>query len=231
MMKPIYMLGDFHGRFEDVKKIIINNDIRDSIIISVGDVGIGFLHESNQIRLCERMNQWFENRNINFLAIRGNHDDPSYFLSSERIVKMSNFELLEDYTLREINGQKFLFVGGAISIDRYHRKEGVNYWSREPLILDKEKVVQCDVLVTHTAPTWCGPLSKDGIYQFVGKESRDPALFDECIAERRAVDYLITESKAKMHYCGHFHLYSWVEFKDCYSTILDINQFKEHRMI
>jgi hypothetical protein len=49
------------------------------------------------------------------------------------------------------------FIGGAISIDRTGRKEGVSYWSDESIIYKPELIQNVDILVTHTAPSFCHP--------------------------------------------------------------------------
>lgn len=220
------MLGDVHGKFARLRENISNYDIRDCYIMCVGDLGIGFQHPAKgESRACRKLNTFFLSRNIHFISIRGNHDDPYYFNGPGRI-QLSNFRLLPDYHVESFNGETFLFVGGAVSIDRLFRVEGVSYWRDEIFVYDESRAVPCDVLVTHSAPYWIGPFDKEGLS---GWCERDKTLWDECYKERIEHDLLIQKCGAKKHYCGHFHSYHWVDFRDCYSTILDIDQFKEHR--
>lgn len=220
------MLGDVHGQFDRLRKNIDKYNIRDCYIICVGDLGIGFAHPAKgELSACRELNTFFLDRNIHFMSIRGNHDDPDYFNGPCRI-ELSNFRLLPDYHTETFNGEKFLFVGGAVSIDRLFRVQGQSYWRDEIFVYDETRVTPCDVLVTHSAPYWIGPFDKDGL---AGWCARDPKLWDECYKERMEHDLLIQKCGAKKHYCGHFHAYHWVDFRDCYSTILDIDQFKEHR--
>ena len=93
----------------------------------------------------------------------------------------SNLEFIEDYTVKDLNGEKFLFVGGAISIDRRYRRESIDYWIDEPFVFDENKAQECDVLVTHSAPSWIGPFDKDGISGWCAK---DENLWDEGVMER-----------------------------------------------
>lgn len=241
MTQPIYIVGDVHGRFDLLQQEIKRFDLRDCIIICVGDLGIGFEFKYNPMkehRIHAQQNEWFGRRGIKFYSIRGNHDDPQFFRGDTRVV-YDNFEMLEDYTTLDLNGEKFLFIGGAISVDREcvsrsgvkYRREGETYWKEEVLVLHPDKLQDCDVLITHTAPSWNGPLDKEGIRSIVDYDIVDPTLWDECIAERRTIDEIIRNVRPKMHYCGHFHCYSWCENWDCYSTILSILQFKEHRSI
>lgn len=223
--KPIYILGDVHGQFGRLRENIVKFNFRDCYIICVGDLGIGFQHPlRGEMSQCVKLNNFMVERNIQFMSIRGNHDDPIYFNGPNQIT-LSNFRLLSDYHLEEINGERFLFVGGAVSIDRTHRTEGRSYWKDEVFVYDEERVQPCDVLITHSAPHWIGPFDKDGLS---GWCERDATLWDICYKERIEHNLLIQKCGAKRHYCGHFHAYHWVEFGECYSTILNIDQFKEH---
>lgn len=220
---PIYLIGDIHGQFSKMMDQVDKFDLKNCYLICVGDLGLGFRMSDTQC--CILMNQFFRERNIKFYSIRGNHDDPLYFKGRWR-VNHSHFELIEDYTLMELNGEKFLFVGGAVSIDRRYRLEGQSYWIDEIFKLEMDKIKECDVIVTHSGPTWNGPFEKGGIQGWCDK---DPTLWDECVKERKEHDILIKESKAEYHYCGHFHAYYSVDFNGCRSRILDEFEIVEHK--
>jgi len=223
MSKPIYIVGDIHGKWDQLFLKIKASGIRNFILVGVGDLGIGFLDADKQARQFDYVNSFFGGKGIDFIGIRGNHDDPSYYDGS---IDYSNFKLLPDYTSLTLNDKEFLFVGGAVSIDRKIRKEGVSYWADEKFILGHSKIKRCDVLVTHSAPTWSGPFDKSGIS---GWCDRDETLWDECLQERKDHDVLIKLCGASRHYCGHFHTSSSVDFDGCISTILDELEVKEIR--
>jgi predicted phosphodiesterase len=223
MSKPIYIVGDIHGKWDQLFLKIKASGIRNFTLIGVGDLGVGFLDADKQARQFDYVNSFFGGKGIDFIGIRGNHDDPSYYDGS---IDYSNFKLLPDYTSLTLNDKEFLFVGGAVSIDRKIRKEGVSYWADEKFILDHSKIKRCDVLVTHSAPTWSGPFDKSGIS---GWCDRDETLWDECLQERKDHDVLIKLCGASRHYCGHFHTSSSVDFDGCISTILDELEVKEIR--
>lgn len=223
MSKPIYIVGDIHGKWDQLFLKIKASEIRDFILIGVGDLGIGFLDAEKQARQFDYINSFFDGKGVDFIGIRGNHDDPAYFDGS---IDRSNFKLLADYTSLSLNDKEFLFVGGAVSIDRKIRKEGVSYWKDEKFVLDVSKIKRCDVLVTHSAPTWSGPFDRAGIS---GWCDRDETLWDECLQERKDHDVLIKLCGASRHYCGHFHTSSSVDFDGCISTILDELEIKEIR--
>ena len=125
-----------------------------------------------------------------------------------------------------INDEKYLFVGGAISIDRMFRRENISYWSDEIFNLKEDKISDCDVLITHSAPPWIGPTDRERIEYFL---SKDPSMWDQLVDERKKHDRLIELSKPKIHICGHFHLSEkkFSEKHSCYSRILDILEFED----
>lgn len=222
----ILIIGDIHGQFVSLINKLRVLDIRDCILISVGDWGYGFSSSPTRDYENQKMlNEFFVERNIQCYVIRGNHDDPVAWKGKSRIV-FSNLEFLEDYTVKEFNGEKFLFVGGAVSIDRRLRKEGVSYWIDEVFKLDESKVSECDVLVVHTAPSWIGPFDKEGLSGWCEK---DPTLWDECLEERRNMNKLFKLAKPKRSYHGHFHISTVVDFDDCWARILNEFEIYEHR--
>jgi predicted phosphodiesterase len=221
----VLVVGDLHGGFTRFKERIIKEDFRDCIIIQVGDYGIGFKRKiGDEIELQSKLNEVLAERNIQLYVIRGNHDNPDYFNGDWRITCLSNIEFLPDYTVKTINGKKFLFVGGGISIDRKYRVEGVDYWPDERFYLDESKVVECDVLITHSAPSWLGPNRKDGIATWC---VNDKTLWEECVMERKLHDKLFDLAKPKKSFHGHFHRTERRVTEECASYILNELEFME----
>lgn len=219
----VLIIGDIHGAFNRLKDLVWKQQIENCCLICVGDLGVGFKHPNVEQQNFKDLNDFFAKRSIVFLSIAGNHDDPSYFNGS---VNLNNFKLLPDYTRILINGEEFLFVGGATSIDRLYRVPSVSYWEDEVFVLKPELAGKCDVLITHSAPYWIGPFDKEGLSMWCEK---DPTLWDECFKERMQHDELIKLCQPWKSYHGHFHSSHWVDFRDCYSTILSIEEIKEHR--
>lgn len=219
--KPLLFLGDHHGAWLQLFDILDAKKITDCYLISVGDSGIGFKSKENQRRFNEQLNKEFESRNIYFMSIRGNHDDPDFYQGEDR-VSLSNFELIEDYTLAEYGDKKIQFIGGATSIDRTSRNEGISYWEGEVLNFDKDKCQEVDILVTHTAPSWCFPQQfNEMVY---GWAREDAFLIEDLTDERAIMDEICKLCKPKIHLYGHFHS-SWTErVNGCIHRLLDINE-------
>lgn len=132
-MRKIRIIGDIHGDFNAYKSMI--NGCDESI--QVGDYGIGFV--PNQVT------------DLKHRFIRGNHDDP------KRCQGEVNHIL--DGTIEVIDGAKIMYIGGASSIDKAYRTEGVSWWRDEECsysqflhffdIYCREKP---DIMITHECP-------------------------------------------------------------------------------
>lgn len=223
---PIYIAGDSHGDWQNLFHYINFHQIENCYYIHVGDGGEGFAPEKQQLELFEKLNRLFKEKNIQYFSIRGNHSDPSYFTGDKRVV-LSNFELIEDYTVYRYGFRKIQFIGGATSIDRTARREGESYWSGEGVVYQPEKCEKVDMLITHTAPSRCYPQKFSEIVYGWSKD--DKTLIDDLLKERDIMEKLFDICKPSIHCYGHFHN-SWSEEIDgCLHKLLDIGEVWELR--
>ena len=220
----ILVCGDIHREFSISHKMASNirRMIPGTILIQVGDFGL-FNQEKDE-PVLENLNALLYEKGVKLLVIRGNHDNPELFkkFSWDRF---QNIKFLEDYTYLKINDAVFGFVGGAISIDRLDRSEGLDYWKDEHFFLDSKKSKKCDVLITHTAPPYIGPGRIEGLCVYYC--DRDERLPSALTKERIDLETLIKKTKPKKHYCGHFHCSFHGEKHGCVSRILAINEILE----
>ena len=219
--KQLLFLGDTHGNYENLFYNIENKRIENCYLIHVGDGGEGFLSQDKQLRQFDDMNKRFKKKNIEYKSIRGNHSNPEYFFG-DNITCLENFELIEDYTVMEHNGKLIQFIGGATSIDRTMRKEGISYWKDEVLKYDKDKLRKVDILVTHTAPSWCFPQQFNEMVYGWAREDAD--LLEDLTDERAVMDEIVKTCQPSLHLYGHFHS-SWTEeINGCKHRLLNINE-------
>lgn len=241
----ILAIGDIHGNFNFLKNQIISKKISDCTIIQVGDFGIGFTHKENDEQTLSNLNDFLKDLNVTLLAIRGNHDNPDFFNGD---YFYSNLNLLTDYTTLKLEGRNYIFIGGAISIDRSERIKENNsnikygskkrcYWEREKFEYKPELLKDLrdiDVIITHTAPDWCDPDNKRGFGRFVEDWSKyDSKLIGDLIFERNQMSNVFLDlyqhNNIKEHFYGHFHKSMIQEVNGVKHRLLDINEIIEIR--
>lgn len=140
-MTKIHFIGDVHAKIEHFENII-SNIPSENYVFQVGDFGYGF---------SENIKDYLDNINI----IRGNHDSPS--------IAQNHKNYLGDYGIKKIGDYKILYVGGAESIDKNLRIEGVSWWRDEQLnyrqlenVIELAKNEQPNIIVSHDVPFGIG---------------------------------------------------------------------------
>lgn len=209
----IVAVGDVHGKFGELGyRIRELYKITDSIIVLCGDIGMGFHKYNYYVDEFKKLNNIAKKNNNLIFGVRGNHDDPEYFNGT---FGFSNIFLVTDYTVLETKENKILFVGGGISIDRIYRTLNKSYWENEFPVYDEEKlksVGDIDIIITHSAPSFVYPLTKDGIKKWL---MYDTNLEKDCNNERlvfdKIYDFLKKQNKPPKYWIyGHYHM-SFVE--------------------
>lgn len=241
--KNIIICGDIHGEFNSlIYKLCIQYQLTDTLLIVAGDCGFGFEKPGYYEQVFNRNSSRLSKSNNWIVMMRGNHDEPTYF--SEEKIKHLRFRTIPDYSVIQACGHNILCIGGAISIDRTYRIERdsrhpassvASYWAEEKPIFNEDALnnigqkFEIDTVVTHTSPSFCELISKDGLSQWA---QRDSNLLTDCDHERNTIDQIIKYLKAKNHplkhwYYGHFHQ-SWNSYIDgVLFSMLDIMEFKE----
>lgn len=146
----VKLIGDVHGKYGPYKTIM--KSCKDSI--QVGDMGVGFFRVPNFSEIAMPViNPSYDHMvEGNHRFIRGNHDNPSVCRKHTQWIKDGHTELTP-------KGQRMMFVGGAWSIDRAWRTEGLDWWNDEQLsyteffaLITQYEIYQPDIMVTHDAP-------------------------------------------------------------------------------
>jgi len=225
----MFIVGDIHGEFERLVDIL-NNLPKNSNIIQIGDLGLGFRDSDN--KSIKWINDELNNLNQRLFVIRGNHDKKEGFF--DNYGTYSNLHLLNDYTALNIEGKNCLFVGGAISVDRCVRQENIDYW-RDEGVDDSgiDNIKPCDVLFTHTCGTHNEPIKfNDTVYFWYEEEMKyarwnERKLLRELDEEKKVVQRIIEKCKPSFHYYGHFHFSYINEVNRIKTRLLDIEEVVE----
>lgn len=221
-----YILGDHHSNYDDLIRALLRRGLRGVRLIHVGDGMEGYPQYWDEGTI-EELDNAFASLDIEYLSIRGNHSNPHVFDGG---VNLPNFKLISDYTRMEIDGENWLFVGGAISIDRLNRIPNETWWLEEEMILDESRAKPANVLVTHTGPSWTVPPRSDLVDFYAAAEAAigTVSLHRELRDEATRHDRLFELVKPQQWYHGHHHRSATHRVDGCTIRELDVGELVRH---
>ena len=233
-LESIYAVGDIHGCFNTLVGMIKNYNIRDSIIICCGDCGLGFNEPEGDKQLMSKLDKTCREHNLRVIMVRGNHDDPKFFENG--LVNTKYIMAVPDYTVvnsnilcvggatsidrtnrlasKELNIRHYMKYHPGCTIQEAKDETRNSYWENEAPVYkeDEFKSIKDDGLtvnhvITHTCPSFCEPLSKDGIEYWL---DRDPGLDEVINNERVVMDQIYNKLLEDGHDIkswtyGHYH--------------------------
>lgn len=209
--------GDTHGTL-DIKKVIDffegkdGEYTEDDYLIILGDVGVcGFNpEEEKETRAILR------DLPVTTLFIDGNHEHFRHLNSlpveewnggKVHVIEKNIIHLMRGQIF-DIDGTSFFTFGGAYSVDRWCRREGISWFSEEiPNRFEMEegwfnlekRNFKVDYILSHTAPTDVAAAMCYG------------EMSDDEIALRRYLQRVADNTEFNAWYFGHFHEDSEVE--------------------
>ena len=199
----VYVTGDTHGEYA---RLVNPEWTAEDILIVCGDFGFLFDDAPKEKNFLN----WFEqSMTYTVCFLDGNHEN--FDLLARYLVEQWNggqihrirkniIHLLRGQVF-EIEGKTIFTFGGAYSIDRYMRQEGISWWEQE-LPTDNEyklavrnlqKHNMCvDYILTHTAP-------REMVMRL--RHVPDPHEMEL----EGFLEYVMYEVQHKHWYCGHWH--------------------------
>lgn len=215
------VVGDIHGEFAKLNKII--NRRRDSIdmILQCGDWGYWpKFHGTTYVdRVTGKVkienNYNVKNGKTKIYFCDGNHEDHESLnkLESNEIIP-NIFYMKRGTTLTLDDGRVVLFIGGASSIDKEFRTPGYD-WFPEEAITQQDIYnlpdMKIDIVISHTCPReFYNKLKFRN--NFVSLKVNDPSM--------DALSYVLNKYKPPLWYFAHFHLFKQGYDSNCRWTAL-----------
>ena len=209
----IIAIGDVHGKFEQLisKMEVVLEGNTGVNFVQLGDFGLGFEQPVRDWNTLNPINELLKQSDSMLYVIRGNHDNPAFWDSGCGF-HFSNISFMPDDYIREIEGKICYFAGGAVSIDRSRRRQGIDYWCGEEytpdpvLYLGNNKV---DILFTHDVYHPCSPYSiqnSEAVKYFV---PMDEHLVEDLERSQSVIQKLyndiIKTNPTFVWYHGHYH--------------------------
>ena len=205
----IYITGDTHRNFSRFDNMNLN---KNDIVIVLGDAGVNYFLNEEDVKLKSDLKKY----KCTFFFIRGNHEERPENIRNYKISKMFDGKVYvekdypylvfaKDGEIYNINNKSTLVIGGAYSVDKYHRLlYGARWFKDEQLSKDEmdkiyNKVVgkHYDVILTHTCP-----------YKYEPLEVYAEGLRQEGVDKTTEHFLDIIEDKVSYDkwYCGHYHI-------------------------
>ncbi len=143
----------------------------------------------------------------------GNHEDHWDLRDERNYMKapcelaLSVYYMKRGSTLQLPDGRIVLFMGGADSIDKKHRKVGLD-WFPEELITQRDVYnlpdVNVDIVISHTCP--------DELYvEMMARRAevwdKERLLWKKEDPSRVALSYVLATYKPALWYFGHYHIF------------------------
>ena len=229
-LKSLYFCGDIHGDYKEfVWTITKRYGLRNSAIVVLGDFGVGF--DKTMTDLYKWSEKRLNDTNNVIFAIRGNHDDPEYFTDEEKY-SYPRLRFMEDHKVYTICGKTIYPIGGANSTDVTYRLE-INqnlaakgkdkrvWWPGEDITRKYDNLpTRVDIIISHSAPLTFLPI--------ITKFPETPGWqYDKILDERKYLDHILVEVKAKYWFYGHYHHHFSGSFGELLYKGLDIMEFYE----
>jgi len=203
----ILYVGDIHGSTYAARKIDeLATKIGVEAIVQVGDFGLLW---TDRGAYDETFLSYFYCREPSlppWYTCGGNHDNWAVWneLAKEQedsdIVKLvDNCFWVQRSRVISLGGKKHLFFGGAESIDKHHRTEGVSWWREEtPTFQEFQDFFEAiesekpDVIVAHDAPRFIE------IYRVDNRNSVTPNTLQQIFDS--------IQHKPQTYFFGHHHI-------------------------
>jgi len=209
----IGVLGDLHGDLEHlvvVSRAMEARGIR--VLLQLGDFGF-IWPGTNWGHTLDRIENRLRKAAQVLYFIDGNHEDfttlNTFPISADglRHVRPSIIHIPRGWRTNLAHGRSFAAMGGANSIDRALREEGVSWWPEESITeadLERLGTEPVDILVGHDAPApW--PKLDDRLSQSPSWWSEENQRYAD--NGRQMLTRAFTAVQPKLFFGGHFHLY------------------------
>lgn len=216
-MKNYLFVGDTHGDLDFLQNAANLAADSDASIIQVGDWGFVWprakwekgavsYHVPELARILKNAGQAHAKDPVVMRFIDGNHDHHPWLqkradMAGARLDKSDDLVIYQPRgsVYEDEDGTRFLFVGGAPSIDHAFRSPGHSWWPEECITDDEFELAMTahdiHVIVTHDAPDFPPGFGPKG----------DPGFCAKAVDSMKKIFTLVEHHQPDMLVHGHWH--------------------------
>ncbi len=218
----VYFTGDIHGIPWGLKKFCAKvKPTAEDIIVILGDVGVNF-HEDERDDAVKHI---LSKLKPTIFCIHGNHEIRPWNIPGYKQKEWNGGKVWyqEEYPsllfavdgeIFNINGVRYLVIGGAYSVDKFYRlQRGGGWWPDEQPSQEIQAYVEkqiaekeFDVVLSHTCPFRYEPTEM--FLPMVDQSSVDDST-------ERWLDEIEKKIQYKAWYCGHWHTEKRIDKMHC----------------
>lgn len=230
----VYITGDTHGSFHKLLKKLSRLDVKaNDIVVILGDSGLNYYSSVDESMEATRKYKQDETGKIMkkelkrdclkilgcvpyFLLIQGNHEAPAWLVEKYNARQWNGGTVYVENSFQkflfakngesfEIEGKKYLVIGGAYSVDKFYRLSRKFRWFPEEQMTDDEKEAlfqkiktdsRYDIVLSHTVPMGYLPFEK--FLTCVNQDTVDNSMEKFLSTVESKIEY-------KTWFAGHFH--------------------------
>lgn len=166
-MNQIFLMGDTHGDFRNITKLLNTVELNQDLVIVLGD--FGFIWDGTYQNNTNTLQKVFSTHNSILAFLDGNHENFE-IINNFPVASWKGGQVhwVDNNIVHLMRGQVFEFfnktffvMGGANSIDKANRINRVSWWKEEDITFHdmvaadnnlKQAGDQVDYVLTHTCP-------------------------------------------------------------------------------
>lgn len=209
----IYFTGDIHGNPMKIKFFCREHNLSsDDVIVILGDVGANYFGDKRDLFI----KQCLSGLAPTIFCIHGNHEQRPYNIENYRLIswnggsvwiqdRFPNLLFAKDGEIFNLDGIRYLVIGGAYSVDKFYRlRNGYEWWEDEQPSEETKRYVEkqitensFDVILSHTCP-----------YKYEPRECFLPHVNQSTVdcSTEKWLDEIEEKCDYKAWLCGHWHI-------------------------
>ena len=213
-----YFTGDIHGDPKKIERFCKRFDLsKNDIIVILGDVGANYYDNSIDDETKRRLSVL----GPTIFCVHGNHEIRPWNVKGYKLKawnggkvwvqdRYPNLLFAKDGEIFDIDGVRYIVIGGAYSVDKHYRlRARLGWWADEQpsneikIFVEKQlKKEKIDVVLSHTCPHKYEPTEK--YLSFVNQTTIDKST-------ELWLDKIEENTEYTAWYCGHWHTDKVVE--------------------
>ena len=230
-----FITGDKHRHFDRLIRFCKDNGLRRrDVIVILGDSGFNYYGDERDGKLKARLHDV----DVTLLCLHGNKENrpqniPTYGIQTfcGGIVyyepKYPNIFFAKDGEVYDFNGEKFMVIGGAHSVDKLRcLEEGRPFWNDEMPSDEVKSMIESrlnalghkiDGFLTHTCPISCLPVE---MFISTKRTAEEEKTTKHMRQKKEAIRYpldidrsteewlegIFQANECRIWYCGHYHV-------------------------